>query len=231
MSGAGHPRRFRSRQAMTQPTPRLLAFLDCMCSWCYGFSPVMEAIRGHFGNRLEYMLFTGGLRPFNAEPMAPAMREKLSATYQRIGEITGQPFVTTRLMDAAFIYNTEPASRAIVALRHLKPGEDYSYYLTIQRAFYARGEDITREEVLARYATEFELDEATFLDAFRSEAIKQATLGDFEVAKRFGIDGFPTLLLHRMDAKNPNALIMVGHGYASAADSVARIEEGLAMAV
>jgi putative protein-disulfide isomerase len=214
---------------LTEPqTPRLLAFLDCMCSWCYGFAPVMEAVRGHFQGRLDYLLFTGGLRPFNTEPMKPSLREKLAGTYRQIEMMTGQPFTTERLMDPDFIYNTEPASRAIVTMRHLAPGEDYSYYLTIQRAFYARGENITDEGVLARHATGFGVSEADFLAAFRSEPIKQATLGDFGVAKQFGIDGFPTLVLHRLDAKNPNALMLVGKGYAPAEQMIEQIEGGLA---
>jgi putative protein-disulfide isomerase len=216
---------------MTQPTPRLLAFLDCMCSWCYGFSPVMEAIRGHFGDRIEYLLFTGGLRPYNTEPMSQEMRNKLAATYERIGTITGQSFVTTRLMDPDFIYDTEPASRAIVTMRHLKPGDDYSYYLTIQRAFYARGENITRDDVLAEHAAPFGIEREAFLEAFHSEAMKQAVVNDFQIAKRFEIDGFPTLLLHRTDGQNPNALLMVGQGYCPAAEAIERIEAGLAAAV
>jgi putative protein-disulfide isomerase len=215
----------------TPTTPRLLCFLDCMCSWCYGFTPVMEAIRTHFEGRLDYLLFTGGLRPYNTEPMAPEMREKLAATYEKIGTITGQSFVTTRLMDPAFIYDTEPASRAIVTMRHLAPAEDYSYYMTIQQAFYARGEDITREEVLAHYAAGFGLSEADFVASFRSEPIKQAVIGDFEVAKRFNIEGFPTLVLHRADGANPNTLILVGQGYAPAAEAIERIEAGLAAEV
>lgn len=213
---------------MSRPVPRLLCFLDCMCSWCYGFTPVMEAIRTHFEGDLEYLLFTGGLRPFNTEPMAPEMRAKLAATYEKIGTITGQSFVTTRLMDPDFIYDTEPASRAIVTMRHLAPAEDYSFYMTIQRAFYGQGADITREDVLASHASLFGISEADFLEAFRSEAMKQATLADFEVAKRLDIQGFPTLILHRTDGENPNALLLVGQGYAPAGEAIERIEAGLA---
>lgn len=211
----------------TPGKPRLLAFLDCMCSWCYGFAPSMEAIRAHFGDRLDYMLFTGGLRPFNTEPMADSMRQKLAGIYAKIEEVSGQPFTAARLMDPAFIYDTEPASRAIVTMRHLAPGEDYSYYLSIQKAFYARGEDITREDVLAAYAEAFGIARGDFLEAFRSEPIKQAVLGDFDVAKRFGIEGFPTLVLHRLDGTNPNALLVVGQGYAPADQAIAQIEAGL----
>lgn len=209
--------------------PRLLAFLDCMCSWCYGFTPVMDELRGHFGDRLDHLLFSGGLRPFNREPMAEAMREKLASVYARIGEISGQPFAAMpRSMDPDFIYDTEPASRAIVTMRHAAPGADYAYYRAIQQAFYARAEDITREEVLAAHAAPFGVEREAFLDLFRSEPIRQAVLADFGVAKQFDITGFPTLVLHRMDGKNPNALLLVGQGYAPAAEMIERIEAGLA---
>ena len=33
-------------------TPHLIYFSDPMCSWCYGFSPVMEEIRREFGPAL-----------------------------------------------------------------------------------------------------------------------------------------------------------------------------------
>jgi putative protein-disulfide isomerase len=211
-----------------KPQPRLLCFLDAMCSWCYGFSPVMEKIAEHFGGRLEYFTFSGGLRPFNTEPMAPEMRAKLAQIYQRIGEVSGQPFTSTpRSMDPDFIYDTEPASRAIVTMRFLKPEQDYSYYLTIQQAFYAYGDDITQEEVLAAYAERFDVPQETFLEAFRSEKIREATMSDFRVAQKFGITGFPTLVLHRLDGQNPQAMLLVGQGYAPIEDMIERIEAAL----
>ena len=30
---------------MTDASPRLIYFADAMCSWCYGFQPVVAAIR------------------------------------------------------------------------------------------------------------------------------------------------------------------------------------------
>ncbi len=209
------------------PQPRLLCFFDAMCSWCYGFAPVMEKVAGHFGNRLEYLTFTGGLRPFNREPVSDEMRDKLLGVYKHIEEVTGQPFGGDLMLDQDFIYDTEPASRAIVTMRHAQPGYDYSYYLTIQKAFYERGEDITREDVLAGYASVFGVPTERFQELFHSEAIKQAVLNDFAVAKQFGIEGFPTLILHRMDGKNPNTLLLVGQGYAPAEDMIQRIEAGL----
>jgi multidrug efflux pump subunit AcrA (membrane-fusion protein) len=115
----------------------------------------------------------------------------------------------------------------IVTMRHAQPSQDYSYYLTIQKAFYERGENITREDVLAGYASLFGVPVERFQELFHSEAIKQAVLNDFGVAKQFGIEGFPTLILHRTDAQNPNALLLVGQGYAPAQDMIQHIEAGL----
>jgi putative protein-disulfide isomerase len=208
--------------------PRLLAFLDTMCSWCYGFAPQMARIRAHFGDRLDYLTFSGGLRPFTKEPMDAKLRSKLAETYKKIGEMTGQPFQPSWLNDPAFIYDTEPASRAVVCLRHLAPGEDYAYQEAIQRAFYAGGEDITRAEVLARHAVPFGLDEATFLASFDSDSMRAATMDDFRVAQKFGIDGFPTLIIHRLDPAQEMQLMMVAKGFDSADDIIERIEAAIA---
>lgn len=216
-----------SCQGAILETPRLLYFVDAMCSWCYGFAPQMEMVRAHFEDRLEYLTFSGGLRPFTKEAMDPAFQAKLADTYARISEVSGQPFGHTPSMVPGFIYDTEPASRAIVTMRHLMPSADYSYMMTIQRAFYALGQDITREDVLAVMAAEFDVAEADFLTAFRSDAMREATLGDFKVAQNLGIDGFPTLLIHKETADGSPELIMVGKGYGPAADVIAHIEMAL----
>lgn len=233
MSDAGMPEAGMAGTGAMEgsPQPRLLCFFDAMCSWCYGFAPVMDKIASHFGNRMEYLIFTGGLRPFNRETVSDEMRDYLLGTWKRIEELTGQPFGGELMLDQDFVYDTEPASRAIVTMRHAQPGYDYSYYLTIQKAFYERGEDITREDVLAGYASVFGVTADRFQELFHSEAIKQAVLNDFGVAKQFGIQGFPTLILHRTDGQNPNALLMVGQGYAPEKEMIERIEAGLAAEV
>ena len=53
--------------------PRLYYFADPMCSWCYGFAPVMDKVRKAFGAQFDIRLVMGGLRPGKlAEPMTPA---------------------------------------------------------------------------------------------------------------------------------------------------------------
>nr|MBA3324286.1 DsbA family protein [Paracoccaceae bacterium] len=41
----------------------LLYVADPMCSWCWGFAPVIADIRAAFRDRLPLHLVMGGLRP------------------------------------------------------------------------------------------------------------------------------------------------------------------------
>jgi putative protein-disulfide isomerase len=211
----------------TLDRPRLLYFADTMCSWCYGFAPEMLVVLETFRNELDLLTFSGGLRPFTTEPVSDGMRGKLFETYGQIGQLSGQPFGNCKSLEPGFIYDSEPASRAVVTMRNLAPGDDYAYMLAIQRAFYAEGEDITRPAVLAQHATVFGVPEEAFLEAFASEAVRQATLADFEVARQFGIDGFPTLILHRQRSTGDNALMMVSQGYAKSGEVIERIRAAL----
>ena len=58
--------------------PHLIYFADPMCSWCYGFSPVIDEIRRIYGNALPVRVVMGGLRPGNAKPMTPEARRDLA---------------------------------------------------------------------------------------------------------------------------------------------------------
>lgn len=208
--------------------PRLLYFADAMCSWCYGFQPEMALLRARFADACDFLLFSGGLRPFNREPMDDKLRTYLSGVYDRIQGITGQPFgAKAKNRAPGFIYDTEPASRAIVTMRHLRPGEEYPFALAIQRAFYAEGEDITGAAVLADHAEAAGVPRAEFLAAFESKEMREATLADFQVAQQLGINGFPALVLHRKNAKGEDELVMVSNGYAKAEEIAPRIAAAL----
>ena len=47
--------------------PHLIYFSDPMCSWCYGFSPVIEKIRGAYGNALPIRSIPVGSTLHNVE--------------------------------------------------------------------------------------------------------------------------------------------------------------------
>ncbi len=174
--------------------PHLIYFADPMCSWCYGFSPVIEEIRRIYGNALPVRVVMGGLRPGNDRPMTPEARRDLAGHWTHVTEASGLPFDPAVLERPGFLYDTDPAARAVVVARHY--GEDIAvaYLAAAQRAFYAENRDVTSGEVLGDLAAELGLDRAEFLQAWSSEQAKSETWGDYALSQRAGVTGFPTLV-------------------------------------
>lgn len=174
--------------------PHLIYFADPMCSWCYGFSPVIDQVRQAYGRALPIRVVMGGLRPGTDTPMTEDAKRQVVGHWAHVREASGLPFDPAVLDREGFIYDTDPAARAVVVVR--REGQELAarYLAAAQRAFYAENQDVTSGEVLADLAEEFGLDRAAFLDAWNSEEAKQETWRDYAISQRAGVTGFPTLV-------------------------------------
>ena len=170
-------------------------FADPMCSWCYGFSPVINALAQQFAGRLPVRLVMGGLRAGNTQAMRPQDREYIRGAWTRVGEASGQPFDFAFFDRETFVYDTEPACRAVVTMRKLAPDKALGFMAAIQRAFYGNNEDITQTEVLAAIAErETGIDAAAFTAEFMMPETRNETFRDFLIAQQAGVQGFPFLV-------------------------------------
>jgi putative protein-disulfide isomerase len=169
---------------------------DPMCSWCWGFAPVLDAVREQYAGKFDFRTIVGGLRPgAAAEPMNAELCAFLREEWSKIRKVTGQPFDLAFLDRTDFLYDTEPAARAVVAMRHLKPDAEFDYFKRLQRAFYAENTDISDPARCRDLAEAFGVDGATFAARMGSDETIQATHRDFEEAQEIGIRGFPSLVV------------------------------------
>jgi len=176
--------------------PRLYYFADPMCSWCYGFAPVMDKLRKAFGAQFDIRLVMGGLRPGKlAEPMTPARARLMRQHWREVAKMTGQPFEDDIFKRDDFVYDTEPAAKAVIVMERLAPEHAYDYYHEIQRGFYAHSQDITSPEVLANFARRFGVSATDFATAFAGEEAHKETWGQFTFSASLGVKGFPALVL------------------------------------
>jgi len=185
-------------------TKELIFVADPMCSWCWGFSPVISAIERGFGNRAPIRMVMGGLRPGNTKVMDREAKEYIRHHWEQVESATGQPFDFTFFDRGDFIYDTEPSCRAVVTVRELAPGAELAFLERLHRAFYAENSDVTNREFLAGLAAEAGLEKSAFLEAFDGDDMKAATICDFRMARDLGVTGFPTIVAHDDDA---------GYGY------------------
>lgn len=191
--------------------PHLIYFADPMCSWCYGFSPVIEQIRQSYGRALPIRVVMGGLRPGTETPMTGEAKAQLVGHWSHVHEASGLPFDPAAIEREGFIYDTDPAARAVVVAR--SAGQDLAaqYLGAVQWAFYAEGRDVTSGEVLADLAVEHGLDREAFLAAWASDEAKQETWRDYAISQGAGVTGFPTLVGGPNEA---GAFGVVTRGYA-----------------
>jgi putative protein-disulfide isomerase len=177
------------------PERILWYFADPMCSWCWGFAPAISTIKESYSDRLKIALMLGGLRPGTTEPVTPKFREETLHHWQDVHKMTGQPFAFEGAMPEGFVYDTEPASRAVIAVAEINPEATFPYFKSVQAAFYTQGRDVTKTETLAELAQQHNIDKPKFLERFESEDIKHKTRAHFRITRENGVRGFPTIVL------------------------------------
>jgi putative protein-disulfide isomerase len=176
------------------PEHRFLYFADPMCSWCYGFSPVISALAERFEGRMGLQLVMGGLRAGNTAPMRQQDKDYIREAWTRVGAASGQAFDFSFFAREGFVYDTEPACRAVVTARRLLPRLALPFMARVSQAFYAENRDMTSAEEIAAVAEEAGLDRQQFDETFLAPATRNDTFQDFLVAQELGIRGFPTLI-------------------------------------
>ena len=171
---------------------------DPMCSWCWGFAPVVEKLLVDYQDIADLSLILGGLWPGDASiVMNDDNKAVMRSHWEKVEGSTGQPFDYSFFGWKNFLYDTEPAARAVVTVRAVAPEKAYLFFKSLQEAFYARALDITRKESYLEALDSQGIDQAQFMDHFEMESTREATYADFSKSSDLGVTGFPSVLLRR----------------------------------
>lgn len=176
--------------------PTLVYVGDPMCSWCWGYAPVVERLVA--SHDLGFRLIVGGLRPGPAaQPLTEPTKAFILHHWDSVAAATGQPFDRRAFAarSADWMYDTELPAVAVVAMRGLQPDSELPFFFDLQEAFYADGVDVTDPSVYPGLAAPH-VDPEAFMAALADERTTQAAREDFAEARRLGATGFPTTLLH-----------------------------------
>ena len=188
-----------TNSSVDAPSPDALHFLyvaDPLCSWCYGFAPVMDELARHFADRLPVRVVMGGLRAGNTKPMRAEDKAYIRDAWTRVAEASGQSFDMAFFDRDGFVYDTEPACRAVVTVREWgdsPPATPLAFKARISQAFYGHNRDVTATDVVVAVAEEAGFDGAAFRERFASAEMKSATFRDFLTSQEMGVRGFPML--------------------------------------
>lgn len=175
--------------------PVLWYFADPMCSWCWGFSPIISRIKKNYADRIKIALVMGGLQVGEANILSDSSREEVLHHWHQVKKQTGQEFSFENVMPAGFIYNTEPACRAVITAGMIDATKNFEYFTAIQAAFYTKNQDVTQFDCLQQIAVDCGIEAKEFNLRFNSEELLDNTRKHFQHARNAGVTGFPTLIL------------------------------------
>ena len=155
---------------------------------------MIKAVHTHYRNHLPMQLFMGGLNPGNTDSLSADSAAEIRQHWQHVEAASAQPFNYAFFERSGFVYDTEPASRAVMTALRLDHGRGLDFLSHLQHAFYVADADITDEAVLVSLAAAFGFDPDRFHASLLDEETRRMTRLSFGYARHLKITGFPTLI-------------------------------------
>lgn len=169
---------------------------DPMCSWCWGFDPVLDKLLIALPGHIQVTRLVGGLAPDSDVPMPDETREYVQRQWRRIEEtIPGRRFNFDFWAKCQPRRSTYPACRAVIAAREQGQENDVLMTKAIQRAYYEQARNPSDITTLAELANEIELDSDVFVSDIASKAVADRFALEIELSGELGAQGFPSLIL------------------------------------
>ena len=169
---------------------------DPMCSWCWGFAPVLAQLLQSLPAEIQVTRLLGGLAVDSDQPMPVELQQNIAATWQRIQQsIPETQFNFDFWTRCAPRRSTWPACRAVIAAR--QQGDEFDARMTraIQLAYYTQARNPSDEHTLLELADELGLDNNAFAAALAGETVQQQLLAEIKRTRQLHATSFPSLVL------------------------------------
>ncbi len=169
-----------------------------MCSWCWGFAPVLKQLLAALPANIEVKRLLGGLAKDTDAPMPARMQTMLQNTWRRIEEkIPGTQFNFDFWTSCQPRRATYASCRAVIAAR--EQGEEFDEAITsaIQRAYYQQARNPSELNTLIELASELALDVEKFKVDLQSNQTQQQLENEIAQSRELFAESFPALVLQK----------------------------------
>lgn len=216
-------KKINEMQGSNKNRGKIIYFGDPMCSWCWGISEGVLSLKNKYARKLDFELVMGGLRPGGGDPWTTQMKAFLRHHWEQVHAYSGQTFNFDLLDWADFNYDTEPACRAVRIIRDIAPEKEFDFYREIQFQFYVENKDPKISDFYRSICDYLNIPFKAFRPLFLSSVYCETIKEDFVNTRKYGVNGFPTIILEIKGQKIP-----ICNGFATFQQMRDRIEEALA---
>ena len=166
---------------------------DPMCSWCWGFAPVLDKLTEKLPAYLNLQYVMGGLAPDSNELMPKEMQGYVQSAWRDVSATTGARFNYEFWETCQPRRSTYPACRAAIAggLQGALP----EMFEALQRAYYLEARNPSDASTHVALASELGLDTDRFTEDLMSAQVEDLLQKDFAQRRELGVRGFPSLIL------------------------------------
>jgi putative protein-disulfide isomerase len=171
----------------------LFYFHDPMCSWCWGYRSTWLKLLALLPDSIQIEYILGGLASDSDEPMPIAMANAIQSHWQRVEQELGAKFNYDFWHKCEPRRSTYPACRAVIAAKYQNAEKEM--ILAIQKAYYLQAKNPSNIDALVSIAEELDLDIKSFTKDVVSLHTKEELSRQFNLAKKWQVSGFPSLIL------------------------------------
>lgn len=180
---------------------------DPMCSWCWGFSRVLNVLLEKLPKDVEVKRLLGGLAPDSDIPMPESMQQSIKDNWSRIEEsIPNVKFNFDFWRENIPRRSTYPACRAVIAARI--QGAEYENKMidAIQRAYYQQARNPSDISTLMELSKELNLSVPKFRDDLLSTEVNHVLQEEINLSRALYAENFPSLVLTLADLNEASTI-------------------------
>lgn len=193
--------------------PKIIYVYDALCGWCYGFSPVMQAVYENYGADFEFEILSGGMILGEQadrvdKPSGPSIE-----SFKSIEEITGINFGTAFIHNYEFgsiTFNSETPAIALAVFKSFSPGKALEFAQQIQNSIYYDGKNPDDIDLYRYLSVNNSIDPDLFEEKMSEPQFKDAAYYEFALAKQLQVHNYPAVLIQVSESK----FYLVARGYA-----------------
>lgn len=196
----------------------LLYVHDPMCSWCWGFKPVLKSLIKKLPNDIHYKQLLGGLAADSDVIMPISMQDTIQSNWKNIQQsIPNIEFNYDFWTTCKPRRSTYPACRAVISAKIQNPELENEMITAIQKAYYLNANNPSDYSVLINLADDIGLDINKFEIDMLSDQVNELLISEIEYSRSIGASSFPSLFIEKNNTHHPivldynNADIIVEH--------------------